>query len=147
MGQGFNPNIPSMGINPGETVSDAVMRRLSPQIAQMDEKQASDLANQGIVPGTKAYENAMRVYNQGKNDMITSAQIQGIGVGQQANQQAFNQQLATYNNPLNQLGAFQAATTPGYVNPAQQAAIAINMKKQGKKPKKVSESLDYLEEK
>ena len=32
-------------------------------------------------------------------------------------------------------------------NPAQQAAIAINMKKQGKKPKKVSESIDYLEEK
>ncbi len=32
-------------------------------------------------------------------------------------------------------------------NPAQQAAIAINMKKQGKKPKNVSESTDYLEEK
>ena len=32
-------------------------------------------------------------------------------------------------------------------NPAQQAAIAINMKKQGKKPKSVSESSDYLPEK
>jgi hypothetical protein len=30
-------------------------------------------------------------------------------------------------------------------NPAQQAAIAINMKKQGQKPK--TESLDYLPEK
>lgn len=32
-------------------------------------------------------------------------------------------------------------------NPAQQAAIAVNMKKQGKKPKSVSESSDYLPEK
>lgn len=32
-------------------------------------------------------------------------------------------------------------------NPAQQAAIAINMKKQGKKPNHVSESIDYLPEK
>jgi hypothetical protein len=32
-------------------------------------------------------------------------------------------------------------------NPAQQAAIAINKKKQGSKPKNVSESQDYLEEK
>lgn len=32
-------------------------------------------------------------------------------------------------------------------NPAQQAAIAINMKKQGKKPKNVDESVDYLQEK
>jgi polyhydroxyalkanoate synthesis regulator phasin len=33
-------------------------------------------------------------------------------------------------------------------NPAQQAAIAINMKKKGKKPKsEVSESVDYLPEK
>lgn len=32
-------------------------------------------------------------------------------------------------------------------NPAQQAAIAINMKKQGKTPKHIDESLDYLEEK
>ena len=32
-------------------------------------------------------------------------------------------------------------------NPAQQAAIAINMKKQGNKPANVSEAVDYLEEK
>jgi hypothetical protein len=32
--------------------------------------------------------------------------------------------LATYNNPLQQLGAFQSATSPGYVNPAQQAAVS-----------------------
>ena len=121
----FNPNnLPSMGINPGETYSDAILRRLQPQ-SQMQQKQFdTQMANQGITPGSEAYANAKRAFDQQQNDLLTSAQVQGIGVGQTANQQAFNQQLATYNNPLQQLGAFQAATTPGYVNPAQQATVA-----------------------
>jgi hypothetical protein len=40
----------------------------------------------------------------------------------------------------NQLEVDEAA------NPAQQAAIAINMKKRGKKPKNVNETIDYLPE-
>ena len=117
-------NLPSMGINPGEEYSAAIMRRLAPQ-QQMQQKQFdAKMANQGIVPGTEAYTNAARVFGQQQNDLLTSAQIGGIGVGQQANQQAFNQQLSTYNNPLTQLGAFNQATQPGYVNPYTQAAVA-----------------------
>jgi hypothetical protein len=121
----FNPtNLPSTGINPGETYSDAIMRRLQPQMAQSKEMNDAQLANQGIVPGTQAYDNAMRTFNQQQNDLLTSAQIGGIGVGTTANQQAFNQQLQTYNNPLQQLGAFQSATTPGYITPYNQAAVS-----------------------
>jgi hypothetical protein len=117
-------NLPSMGINPGEEYSAAIMRRLQPQ-QQMQQKQFdAKMANQGIVPGTEAYANAARVFGQQQNDALTSAQIGGIGVGQQANQQAFNQQLTAYNNPLTQLGAFNQATQPGYVNPYTQAAVA-----------------------
>ena len=121
----FNPtNLPSTGINPGESYSDAIMRRLQPQMAQSKEMNDAQLANQGIVPGTQAYDNAMRTFQQGQNDLLTSAQIGGIGVGTTANQQAFNQQLQTYNNPLQQLGAFQSATTPGYITPYNQAAVS-----------------------
>jgi len=121
----FNPtNLPSMGINPGQTYSDAIMQRLQPQIQHQTEMKDAQLANQGIVPGTEAYTNAKRVLGQQQNDLLTSAQIGGIGVGQQANQQAYNQQLQTYNNPLQQLGAFSQATQAGYVNPAAQAAVA-----------------------
>jgi len=102
----FNPtNLPSTGINPGEEYSAAIMRRLQPQVqmqqAQFDQK----MANQGIPVGSEAYTNAKRAFDQQQNDLLTSAQIGGIGVGTTANQQAFNQQLATYNNPLSQLGA------------------------------------------
>jgi Chaperone of endosialidase len=127
MGQGFNPNLPSVGINPGENYSDAVMRRLAPQIAQNDESQKAALANQGIVPGTAAYDNAMRTYNQGKNDLLTSAQINGINTGLQANNQAFGQELTKYNIPLNTLSALRTGAqvqNPTFVNSAQQATTA-----------------------
>jgi hypothetical protein len=106
-------NKPLYGINPGETYSDAIMRRLQPQIAQSDEQQTAALANQGIVPGTQAYENAMRTYNQQKNDLLTSAQIQGMNTGLQA------QQLQG-----TQAGQIKSLATPSFINAPTQAAVA-----------------------
>jgi len=104
---------PMYGINPGQTYSDAIMQRLSPQLAQQSESNTAALANQGIVPGTKAYENAMRTFQQGQNDLLTSAQIQGMNTGLQA-QSLQNQQAAN----IKSLGS------PGYVNPYSQAAVS-----------------------
>jgi len=104
---------PMYGINPGETYSEAIMRRLSPQIAQSDQQQTAALANQGIVPGTVAYDNAMRTYNQQKNDLLTSAQIQGMNTGLQA------QQLQG-----TQAGQIKSLATPSFINAPQQAAVA-----------------------
>lgn len=104
---------PMSGINPGQTYSEAIMQRLQPQIAQQREGIASDLANQGIVPGTKAYENAMRTFNQQQNDLLTSAQIQGMNTGLQA-QQLQNQTAAN----------IRALSNPNYINPYTQAAVA-----------------------
>ena len=79
-------NNPMYGINPGQTYSDAIMQRLQPQMAQSAESNTAALANQGIVPGTQAYNNAMRTFQQGQNDLLTSAQIQGMNTGLQAQQ-------------------------------------------------------------
>ena len=106
-------NNPAYGINPGETYSDAIMRRLQPQIAQSDEQQTAALANQGIVPGTVAYDNAMRTYNQGKNDLLTSAQINGINTGLQA------QTLQG-----NQAAQIKSLATPSFINAPTQATVA-----------------------
>ncbi len=104
---------PAYGINPGQTYSDAIMQRLAPQQAQAAESNKAALANQGIVPGTQAYDNAMRTFQQGQNDQLTSAQIQGMQTGLQA-QQLQNQQAAN----IKSLG------TPNYVNPYTQAAVS-----------------------
>ena len=102
---------PMFGINPGETYSDAIMRRLQPQMAQQAESQKAALANQGIVPGTVAYDNAMRSFNQQQNDLLTSAQIQGMNTGLQA------QSLLG-----SQAGQVKNLTTPSFINAPQQAA-------------------------
>jgi hypothetical protein len=104
---------PMYGINPGQTYSDAIMQRLAPQLAQQSESNTAALANQGIVPGTQAYENAMRTFQQGQNDLRTSAQIQGMQTGLSA-QSLQNQQAAN----------IKALGSPGYVNPYSQAAVA-----------------------
>jgi hypothetical protein len=125
----FNPTgLPSYGINPGEDYTSAIMRRLQP--AQMQQSQMSDqqLANQGIMPGSEAYNNAKRLLAQSQNDQLTSAVTGGMGVGLQANQQAYNQQSGAYttnlNAPFNYASNVKAFATPGYVNPSQQATTA-----------------------
>ena len=125
---GNNPftggNLPSYGINPNETYSDAIMRRLQPQM-EMEKKQFdAQMANQGIPVGSEAYTNAARQFQQGQNDKLTSAVTGGMGVGLAANQQQYNQNLTNYQLPLNIASNIKAIATPGYVNPASQATTA-----------------------
>lgn len=127
MGQGFNPNLPSTGFNPGQSYQDAYMQRLAPQIEQSRESTQANLANQGIVPGTKAYDNAMRQQAMRENDLLLGATTQGFGVGQQANQNAFTQELTKYNMPLNTLSALRTGAqvqNPSFVNAPQQATTS-----------------------
>jgi Chaperone of endosialidase len=119
-------SLPQVGINPGETYSDAIMRRLAPQIAQ--ESQASDaaLANQGIAQGTQAYENAKRQLAMSQNDRQLGAITSGMGVGLQANQQAFGQQGYNQMQPINVINALRTGSqvqAPSYVNVPQQANV------------------------
>jgi hypothetical protein len=104
---------PMYGINPGQDYTSAIMQRLAPQQKQAAEMNTSSLANQGIVPGTVAYDNAMRTFQQGQNDLTTSAQIQGMNTGLQA-QQLQNQTAAN----------IKSLATPGYVNPYSQSAVS-----------------------
>jgi hypothetical protein len=127
MGQEFNPVLPSTGMNPGQSYQDAYMQRLAPQLEQSRESTTAALANQGIAPGTQAYENAMRQQAMRENDLLLGATTQGFGVGQQANQQAYNQAMTNYNMPLNTLSALRSGSqvqNPTFVNSAQQATTS-----------------------
>ena len=131
-GQGFT------GMEGWDKATQLINQRLQPQIQQSNDRLTAQLANQGIVPGTEAYNRAMTQQAQKTNDLMTQAQLAGSQVQntmqgqslaqQQANnaalQQNYTQALAQKNLPLSQLGAFQSATQPGYVNPYSQAAVA-----------------------
>jgi hypothetical protein len=86
--------LPSYGINPGETYSDAIMRRLQPDLERQRSAEEARLANQGIGLGSNAYSTAKDILGRQQNDALTSAIVQGMGVGLQANQQQFGQNAA-----------------------------------------------------
>jgi hypothetical protein len=125
----FNPtDLPSTGINPGEDYTSAILRRLQPTMQHQSEMSDQQLANQGIVPGSEAYNNAKRLLSQTQNDQLTSAVTGGMGVGLQANQQAYGQQQGTYttnlNAPFNYAANVKSLASPNYVNPVQQQTTA-----------------------
>jgi hypothetical protein len=124
MGQGFNPNLPQVGIEAGQNYQDAYMQRLRPQIEQGREALDVKLANAGIPVGSEAYKRAMMTQGQRENDLMLGATTQGFGVGLQANQNAYNQAMTNYNMPLNTLSALRSGSqvqNPTFVNSAQQA--------------------------
>jgi hypothetical protein len=57
-------------------------QRLQPQIQQSEERLQAQLANQGIVAGTEAYNRAMALQGQKTNDLLTQAQLAGQNVQQ-----------------------------------------------------------------
>jgi len=128
MSQGFNPNTNPITTNVGQAnlqtnpnyasgmegwdkANSILQARLQPQMDQAREQQNSALVNQGIPVGSKAYENAMRTFNQGQNDLLTNSQLAGQQIGSNlfnqgiqggqfsnaANQQMFANQIANAN--------------------------------------------------
>jgi hypothetical protein len=97
--------VAAMPVNAGTTGQQAIMNRLQPQIAQRSAALTQQLANQGITPGSEAWNNAMREQQQQENDLISQAALQGIGLDMSANQQGYQQALGAanlYNQALGQ---------------------------------------------
>ena len=99
--------VAKMPVNAGMTGQAAIMARLQPQIDQQTKATAQTLANQGITPGSEAYNNAMREQQQGQNDLLSQAALQGIGLDMSANQQGYGQALG-------QAGFYNQGAAQGY---------------------------------
>lgn len=82
----------------------AMTSRLDPQWQAATQQQQTALANQGLVPGGEAYDNAMRTFNQGKNDAYQQAQLGAI----QTMPQTYQLANAAYEQPLNTLNAIRS---------------------------------------
>ena len=136
------------GMEGWDKATSLINQRLQPQIQQSEERLQAQLANQGIAPGTEAYNRAMMQQGQRTNDLLTQAQLAGQNVqqnmfgqalqGGQFGNQALNQmnanQLANlgFNNATNQQGfanqlagtqANNAALAQGFANQAANAGI------------------------
>lgn len=117
---------------------DTLKARLDPDWQQRESMQKTQLANQGLVPGGEAYDNAMRTFNQGRNDAYQNANLASIQLMPQTYQLASSQ----YMQPLNTLNALrtgaqvqnpQFGSTPQGANylTAQQAQGLFDVNKYG----------------
>jgi hypothetical protein len=122
--------LPSYGINPGETYEAAIMRRLDPALQRQSQASDAQLANQGIVPGTRAYETAKQLLAQQQNDARTSAIVGGMDTGLRANQQAFGQQAGQIG--LNLQGQEQSFNQPLRTNVQNMSANELAFNQQYK---------------
>jgi len=81
----------------------AMTARLDPQWKQAQTEEETKLINQGLRPGMEAYDNAMRVFNQGKNDAYQQANLGAI----QTMPQTYGLERAQYMQPLEVLNALR----------------------------------------
>jgi hypothetical protein len=94
-----------MPTNAGINAQQAILARLDPTIQAGDVSFKQALANQGLAPGTAAYDAAFRNREMSKNDLYNQAALQGINLDMAARQQGLNEQLSQaglYNTAVGQ---------------------------------------------
>ena len=143
--------VAAMPINAGTTAQELILKRLNPTLEAGDASFRQMLANQGLTPGTEAYDKAFRNREMSKNDLYNQAALQGINLDMAARQQAVNELLGLgtfanqaqlagaglYNSAMGQnfgqgitdqsLGYNQALSRAQFRNTAQQQQIAQDL--------------------
>jgi len=92
---------------------DLGAQRLDPRMEQQRARVETKLANQGIAPGSRAWESAMSQVGQAENDAYNQLMLT-------ARQQAFSENMATRNQPINEITALMSGSQVS--NPATMGA-------------------------
>jgi hypothetical protein len=103
-------NVAKMPVNAGMTGQEAIMQRLNPSLARQRTSTETQLINQGLRPGTEAYDNAIRLLGEQETDARTQAVLQGLNLDIGANTQGYNQALQSgqFGNTAQQQALAQA---------------------------------------
>jgi len=141
----------AMPINAGTNAQELILQRLNPTLQAGDVSFRQQLANQGLTPGTEAYDKAFRNREMSKNDLYNQAALQGINLDLAARQQNVNELLGLgnfanqaqlagaglYNQAMGQnfgqgiqgqsLGYNQALNKAQFQNTAQQQQLAQDL--------------------
>jgi hypothetical protein len=86
-------NVAKMPVNAGMTGQEAIMARLEPSLAKQRVSTETQLINQGLRPGSEAYNNAINLLGEQETDARTQAVLQGLNLDIGANTQGYNQAL------------------------------------------------------
>lgn len=103
--------------------TDLINDRLLPQQQRDSAALDTQLANQGLAPGSQAYTTAKTLLGQTQNDARNQAALSGINLGMQQQGQQYQQAFANRNAPINELSAIRSGsqvTNPTFQNAPQQ---------------------------
>lgn len=109
---------------------DRIVARQEPVLARQEDALRTRLANQGLVPGSEAYTNAMRDFNTGRNDYYLGADAQAgneagmiFGLQGASRDRAINEAAMLRSQPINEVSALMGTGTgvqnPSFVNTPQ----------------------------
>jgi hypothetical protein len=105
LGNSIDPQAAQLAGQQGQQAAYAAQTQyLAPQFSQGQTSLESQLANQGLTPGSQAYTNAMTNFNNAKQQAYSNAQNQSILTGQQIGSQMLNNELNTANTKAGLLG-------------------------------------------
>lgn len=107
--------------------ADLINARLLPQQQRDQADLDNQLAQQGIMPGSEAYQRAQDQMGRTQNDARQQAQLQGITLGQNQQGQQYAQEVANRNMPMNELNAIRTGaqvTNPTFQQAPQQATTS-----------------------
>lgn len=94
-----------------DNLDSLAKQRLDPQWEQNQQAFDAKMANQGIAPGSQAYDSAYRDFNNSKNDAYNQLYLGGQS-------QAFGQAYQAANLPINQTTALMSGSQVTNPNPA-----------------------------
>jgi hypothetical protein len=127
-------NFSNMPLNAGLTAQNLILQRLDPTIQAGDRSFAQTLANQGLAPGTQAYDAAFRNREMSKNDLYSQAALQGINLDMGARQQQLNEALGIggFQNQaqLSRAGLYNSALGQDFNQSLQRAQFANQAQQQ-----------------
>lgn len=115
----------SSGMAGWDRASAILNQRLQPQLQIQQEQLDTKLRNQGLMPGTEAYNRSKAALGMQQNDLINQSQLTAQGIGQNL----YNQDLSTAqfgNTAQNQMNQNQLANQ-GFNNSASQQAYQNQM--------------------
>jgi len=117
--------VANMPVNAGMTGQQAIMNRLEPSLARQRTSTETQLINQGLRPGSEAYDNAVNLLGQQENDARQQAVLQGINLDMGANQQGYGQALSSgqFGNAALAQQYNQGLQSAQFGNTAQQQAL------------------------
>lgn len=87
----YDPNLQT------NNATQLLLQQMNPELERNREQLRTQLANQGIMQGSEAYNRAMSQFEGSRNSAYRDAALQGINLGMQQQGLQFNQNLANRN--------------------------------------------------